>query len=442
MPPGMASPYHVHHSEDEAFYVLDGHVRFVCDGEWMDAGPGTWVYGPREIPHGFKVVGAQPARMLLMCAPAGLEKFVLELCAPLDAIPAPPDMAKLAATAARFNIGISWPAPGRSDKGQAAITAADAPASLSQAVRPDPRSTRRGGERGRCRRGSGHLRPGRHPSPPGQPDRGGGGGATFLVHTSVRELPRRGFRAPARRCRRARCIAVEHGTWKATFTPKDGSRVLPAGGTYLTVYARLANGSVRMLATRSTACRHSVPRVAGRRTGRRRVALRPLGRMTGDVRRVERCRAGGAHRRGRLRRRSRGVPADGASDSAVWSSPSAMAAAADDLVQQVLLTVLEALRSGGVRESGKLPHFVLGTCRMTVLALRRVARRQERLLAEFRADLVPPPPPVPQLDGAQLASCIQRLKERERSVVVTRSMTSRPRRKSARLCGSPRPMSV
>jgi RNA polymerase sigma-70 factor (ECF subfamily) len=87
------------------------------------------------------------------------------------------------------------------------------------------------------------------------------------------------------------------------------------------------------------------------------------------------------------------------------------AAAADDLVQQVLLTVIEALRSGAVRESGKLPHFVLGTCRMTVIALRRVARRQERLLAEFRA-------PVPILDGAQLASCIQSLKERERSVVV------------------------
>ena len=40
MPPGVASPYHRHHNEDETFYVLDGHVRFVCDGEWADAGPG------------------------------------------------------------------------------------------------------------------------------------------------------------------------------------------------------------------------------------------------------------------------------------------------------------------------------------------------------------------------------------------------------------------
>ena len=111
MNPGMASPYHVHHNEDEAFYVLDGHIRFICDGQWLDAGAGTWVYGPREIPHGFKVVGNQPARMLLMCAPAGLEKFVLQLCLPVDAPPAPPNMATLMAAAAAFNIDILGPLP-------------------------------------------------------------------------------------------------------------------------------------------------------------------------------------------------------------------------------------------------------------------------------------------------------------------------------------------
>ena len=75
---------------------------------------------------------------------------------------------------------------------------------------------------------------------------------------------------------------------------------------------------------------------------------------------------------------------------------------------------------------------------MTVLDLRRVARRQERLLAEFGADLVPAPPPVPQLDGAQLARCVQRLKERERSVVVHTfydEQTAAKRRVSADLRG-------
>lgn len=111
MPPGLASPYHVHHNEDEAFYVLEGHVRFVCDGTWLSAGPGTWVYGPREIPHGFKVVGTEPARMLLMCAPAGFEKFAIALSAPVDAMPVPPDMGTLMAAAAAFNVDILGPLP-------------------------------------------------------------------------------------------------------------------------------------------------------------------------------------------------------------------------------------------------------------------------------------------------------------------------------------------
>ena len=41
--------------------------------------------------------------------------------------------------------------------------------------------------------------------------------------------------------------SIEHGSWKATFAPRDGSSGLPAGGTYLTVYARFADGSVRMI---------------------------------------------------------------------------------------------------------------------------------------------------------------------------------------------------
>ena len=92
--------------------------------------------------------------------------------------------------------------------------------------------------------------------------------------------------------------------------------------------------------------------------------------------------------------------------------------AADDLVQQVLLKILEALRAARLREPDKLAQFVLGTCRMTVLDLRRSSNRQEALLAMFGGDLVPDPPPSPRLDDRQLARCVQALKERERSVVV------------------------
>lgn len=93
--------------------------------------------------------------------------------------------------------------------------------------------------------------------------------------------------------------------------------------------------------------------------------------------------------------------------------------AADDLTQQVLITTLEALRSGHLREREKLASFVLGTCRMTVLDLRRNAQRRQRLLEQFGADLLAPAPaPEPYLDHEQLARCVQNLKERERAVVI------------------------
>ncbi len=111
MPPGFATPYHTHHREDEAFYILEGEVAFICDGKWLRATAGTYVFGPREIPHGFRIAGSTPARMLLLCSPAGFENFVLELSQPMNSEPTPPDMAKLMETAARYQVDIHGPLP-------------------------------------------------------------------------------------------------------------------------------------------------------------------------------------------------------------------------------------------------------------------------------------------------------------------------------------------
>ena len=92
--------------------------------------------------------------------------------------------------------------------------------------------------------------------------------------------------------------------------------------------------------------------------------------------------------------------------------------AADDLTQQVMIATLEALRAGRLREPEKLGSFVLGTCRMMVLDLRRNTRRKQRLLEQFGSDLSPVPPPGPRLDHDRLRHCVQNLKERERAVVV------------------------
>jgi RNA polymerase sigma-70 factor (ECF subfamily) len=93
--------------------------------------------------------------------------------------------------------------------------------------------------------------------------------------------------------------------------------------------------------------------------------------------------------------------------------------AAEDLTQQVLITTLEALRARRLREPERLASFVLGTCRMTVLDLRRGAQRKDRLLERFGADLLKPVQlSIPRLDHDLLTRCVQSLKERERSVVV------------------------
>src|SRR5579864_1486723 len=111
MPVGFASPYHTHHREDESFYILEGELAFVCGGKWLKAGPGTFVFGPREIAHGFKVTGSAPARMLLMCSPGGFEGFVLDQTTPIDEPPSPPDMGKLMTLAAKYGIEIHGPLP-------------------------------------------------------------------------------------------------------------------------------------------------------------------------------------------------------------------------------------------------------------------------------------------------------------------------------------------
>lgn len=112
------------------------------------------------------------------------------------------------------------------------------------------------------------------------------------------------------------------------------------------------------------------------------------------------------------------------------------AAAADDLVQQVLVKVLEALRAARLLEADKLAAYVLGTCRMTVLDERRNRHRQQALLAMFGRDLVPALPPALSLDDRQLAHCVQALRERERTVIVMTFYDEQTAGATARLLGT------
>ena len=103
VPAGQMPPLHVHHAEDEIFYVLDGEVTLYLPGREIHAGPGDCVLAPRGIPHAYRV-GERPARWLVMSSPAGFERFVGSVAA-LDDL----DPAVLTAVAAEHDIEILGP---------------------------------------------------------------------------------------------------------------------------------------------------------------------------------------------------------------------------------------------------------------------------------------------------------------------------------------------
>ena len=112
------------------------------------------------------------------------------------------------------------------------------------------------------------------------------------------------------------------------------------------------------------------------------------------------------------------------------------AAAADDLMQQVLLMTLERLRAGKLRQPEKLASFVLGMCRMVVLELRRGTARREGLLRMYgdTSEAIESPEPCDR-DEAKLAGCLEGLPERERSVLVMVFFADQPADAVARELG-------
>ena len=107
-PPGGGPPLHVHHREDEFFFILQGEAEVMVAGHRSRAGAGTFVIGPREIPHTFHNPGSTILHMLVMVRPAGAENFFQEMS---EMIPAgtPPDFGKLTALAQRYGVEILGP---------------------------------------------------------------------------------------------------------------------------------------------------------------------------------------------------------------------------------------------------------------------------------------------------------------------------------------------
>jgi quercetin dioxygenase-like cupin family protein len=88
-PPGHEAPLHVHHREDEAFFVLEGSATIQVGDDSFEVGPGDYAFGPRDIPHRYSV-GPDGCRMLFICTPAGFEDLVRGMSVPAESRTLPP----------------------------------------------------------------------------------------------------------------------------------------------------------------------------------------------------------------------------------------------------------------------------------------------------------------------------------------------------------------
>jgi quercetin dioxygenase-like cupin family protein len=77
LPAGFETPLHIHYAEDVAIQVLEGVLDLYWGADKKQARPGSFFFQPRGIPHGIRVTGTLPARILYLTFPAGLDEFVL-----------------------------------------------------------------------------------------------------------------------------------------------------------------------------------------------------------------------------------------------------------------------------------------------------------------------------------------------------------------------------
>lgn len=105
--PGYGPPRHVHQNEDEAFFILSGDVEFWTKDGTVVKRPGEAVFMPRGMEHTFRVTGDQPARMLTMLTPGGLEAYFLEMGSNRYRIPE--DIGAVATSAANYGVIITGP---------------------------------------------------------------------------------------------------------------------------------------------------------------------------------------------------------------------------------------------------------------------------------------------------------------------------------------------
>jgi mannose-6-phosphate isomerase-like protein (cupin superfamily) len=84
--PGNGPPPHIHHREDESFYILEGtyeiHRESAGSMETVIGNPGDFFHIPKGTLHTYRSIGTEPSRVLVMLAPGGLQRMWQQLGQP------------------------------------------------------------------------------------------------------------------------------------------------------------------------------------------------------------------------------------------------------------------------------------------------------------------------------------------------------------------------
>lgn len=91
---GKGTPLHLHHTQDETFYVLDGVYKFQVGNDRYDLKAGDSIFLPRKVAHAWTQV-SDKGKMTVIMQPAGkLENFFITMAA-LDHEPSQQEIAKI-----------------------------------------------------------------------------------------------------------------------------------------------------------------------------------------------------------------------------------------------------------------------------------------------------------------------------------------------------------
>jgi len=94
-PPQVGPPPHIHHTQEETFYVLEGEMEFVTDGVTTRTAGGSLVRIPRGVLRDYRNVGSELARVLVLYAPGGFEGFFEEVGELVTGHSAPPKIRQM-----------------------------------------------------------------------------------------------------------------------------------------------------------------------------------------------------------------------------------------------------------------------------------------------------------------------------------------------------------